>query len=138
MGGELQSHVLWAWILYYSYQGKVDAEELLQEAFLSAIEGRRKCPRDVDIVRFLAEAMRSLASSKMKSLERKPELKLLLPDGDKNELPYDFPSGEPNAEQAILSSQEVEGIRAAILNLIPSTSWLERIARRWKVLGPRF
>jgi DNA-directed RNA polymerase specialized sigma24 family protein len=103
----------------YSYQGKFDHEELLQESFLAAIEGRRKCPRDVDIVRFLAEAMRSLVSSKMKSMERKPELKLLslAPDNDENEMPYDCPSGDPSAEQAIVSIQEVEGIRTAILSL---------------------
>ena len=40
-------------------------DDLLHEAFARAIDGSRGCPRDVDVVRFLALAMRSIASSKL-------------------------------------------------------------------------
>lgn len=97
--------------------GQIDPDDLLHEAFLSAIEGHRKCPHDVDVIRFLAEAMRSLASSRIKSFTLKPELKLVPLANNENELPYDPPSNEPTPEEKIISYSEVARIKAAILAL---------------------
>jgi DNA-directed RNA polymerase specialized sigma24 family protein len=46
----------------YAWRCKLDPEDLLQEAFRRAWEERdgRKCPVHVDVVKFLAEAMRSI------------------------------------------------------------------------------
>lgn len=46
----------------------ISAEDLLQEAFARALAGGRTCPVDVDIVRFLAEAMRSIAHGEQEKL----------------------------------------------------------------------
>jgi hypothetical protein len=51
----------------------LDSEELLQEAITRALDGSRTCPAGVDVVRFLAEAMRSIASDTMEALQRQPE-----------------------------------------------------------------
>lgn len=48
-----------------------DPEDLLQEAFQRALDGSRRCPRDVDVVRFLAGAMRSIASDWTKARRRR-------------------------------------------------------------------
>jgi RNA polymerase sigma factor (sigma-70 family) len=39
--------------------GGIDAEDLLQEAFLASTAGTRHCPKDVDLVTFLINVMRS-------------------------------------------------------------------------------
>src|SRR5690349_7760247 len=45
----------------------LDDAELLQEALVRAFEGRRRCRRGLPIVLFLFGAMRSIASSALKS-----------------------------------------------------------------------
>lgn len=45
----------------------ITADDLLQEAFARALDGRH-CPRHVDIVRFLAEAMRSIAHGEQEKM----------------------------------------------------------------------
>ena len=51
----------------------IPAEDLLQEAFARALD-ERKCPRQVDIVRFLAEVMRSIAHDEYRKLANHPFL----------------------------------------------------------------
>ena len=46
-------------------------EDLLHEAMLKAIEGSRRCPKDLDVVTFLAGIMRSLASNYVKRSNRR-------------------------------------------------------------------
>lgn len=97
--------------------GRIDPDDLLQEAFANALEGRRKCPRDIDVVRFLAEAIRSLASSQFKSLSRSPELHIISRRTGDEEPEVDFPSETPNADQELISKQESAAIHSAILSL---------------------
>lgn len=98
-------------------RGIIDSKDLLQEAFLRALDGRRKCPRDIDLVRFLAETMRSLASSYFKSSGRSPELLAISSDDDADEPGFDPPSDRPDPENAIISQQESAAFRSAILSL---------------------
>ena len=51
-----------------------DPEDLLHEAFQRALDGSRRCPRHVAITRFLAGAMRSIASDWSKARRRRPEV----------------------------------------------------------------
>ncbi len=60
----------------------MEAEDLLQEAFRRALDGERKCPVSVDAVRFLAEAMRSVANGELKRAKRRPPLVPLPAPGD--------------------------------------------------------
>jgi RNA polymerase sigma-70 factor (ECF subfamily) len=39
----------------------LEPDDLIQEALVRALSGKRKCPANVDVVRFLAEAMRSIS-----------------------------------------------------------------------------
>jgi RNA polymerase sigma-70 factor (ECF subfamily) len=49
---------------------------ILQEALTRAFEGRRRCPRAIKGIKFLAETMRSIASSDAKSFNRHPKFSL--------------------------------------------------------------
>lgn len=42
---------------------QLEPEDLLHEAFVRALDGRRKCPTNVDLIRFLAESMRSISDA---------------------------------------------------------------------------
>lgn len=94
----------------------LDADDLLQEVFARAIDGSRRCPRSVGIVKFLAEAMHSIASDAMKTLSRHPELRavpLIADDG----LAFDPPDCRPNAEQELGDTQETAQMKQRLLDL---------------------
>jgi len=100
----------------YSRSRRPDDEDLLQEAFARALNGSRKCPVHVDIVKFLAEVMRSLASDSAKARDRHPELRALPLAGEIGLL-FDPPDCRLNAEQDREGIQEIERIKAAVLGL---------------------
>lgn len=97
--------------------GRIDPDDLLQEAFTSVLEGRRKCPRVIDIIRFLAGAMRSLASSQFKSLSNSPELHIISTLTDDDNSGIELPTETPNADQILISEQEAAAIHSAIISL---------------------
>jgi hypothetical protein len=47
---------------YFAWVYGLPGDDLLQEAFCRALAGSRQCPCDVDVVKFLVEAMRSIAN----------------------------------------------------------------------------
>jgi DNA-directed RNA polymerase specialized sigma24 family protein len=100
----------------------IEADDLVQETFARAIDGSRNCPRNVDIVRFLTQAMRSIASSTTKVLARQPEFRAVSLFGDDglagdNGLAFDPPDGRPTAEQQAISGEDVAQIKRATLDL---------------------
>lgn len=93
----------------------VEAEDLLHEACCRALDGRRRCPSNVDLFRFFAEAMRSIASDTLKAVNRHPELRLVSnADGEENA--YDPPDEQPGTEETLIREQEVARIKQTILN----------------------
>lgn len=100
----------------YGRSRRLDDQDLLQEAFARALDGSRKCPVNVDIVKFLAEVMRSLASDSAKARDRHPELRALPLAGEAGLL-FDPPDCRPNAEEELKERQEIDRIKAAVLEL---------------------
>lgn len=94
----------------------VEAEDLLHEACCRALDGRRRCPSNVDLFRFFAEAMRSISSDALKAEKRHLTL-YLVSDTDSEENAYDPPDEQPNAEEALVTAQEVSRIKQAIIFL---------------------
>ncbi len=94
----------------------IEAEDLLHEACCRALDGRRRCPSNVDLFRFLGEAMRSIASDTLKAVNRHPELHLVS-DADGEENAYDPPDEQPGTEETLIREQEAARIKQAILNL---------------------
>jgi len=100
--------------LAHLYQ--IEAEDLLHEACCRALDGRRRCPSNVNLFKFLGEAMRSIASDASKAVKRHPELRLVS-DSDDDENAYDPPDEQLNTEEKIIIEQEVTRKKQAILNL---------------------
>ena len=97
-----------------------EADDLLQKAFISALdEDGRTCPTAVDVVRFLAEAMRSIADGEVDKASRRV---VLVPvpktggDGDEDE-DVEFADESPNVEQRHIANERVAELHAAILHL---------------------
>ncbi len=61
----------------YAVGRPIEAEDLLQEAFRRALDGERKCPVTVDVVRFIAEAMRSIADGELKRVPPEAALRTI-------------------------------------------------------------
>ncbi len=101
----------------FSYTHRLGPDDLLQIALERALAGSRRCPRKVDVFRFLAEVMRSIASDHAKSFKRKPELRLVPrhDDDDGQPVEYDHPDPTPNPEVALASEQGAERILASLL-----------------------
>lgn len=91
----------------YSYFGRlIEADELLQEAFRRALDGDRKCPVDVDVVRFLAEAMRSIAHTEYKGAKRGPRHIPVLAPGEPDPRAMDLKDPTPNAEEQLAAEED--------------------------------
>lgn len=84
---------------HYAIGRPMEADDLLQEAFRLALDGERECPVAVDAVRFLAEAMRSVANGELKKAKRRPTLVPRPPPGRPETPVPDPPDPSPNAEQ---------------------------------------
>ena len=65
----------------------IRADDLLQEAFVRALAGSRKCPRHVGIIRFFDGAMHSIASDAVKAQNRRPTELRLVPERGEDDLP---------------------------------------------------
>ncbi|HMU50758.1 MAG TPA: hypothetical protein PKA13_13365 [Geminicoccaceae bacterium] len=99
----------------------LDPADLLQEAFVRVL-GDRQCPRHVDVIRFLAETMRSIVSDGAKGQKRRdarargapPDLRLVPATGEGLAEPED---DTPSIEDQLASHQEAVRIRAAIVAL---------------------
>lgn len=95
---------------------RIEADELLHDAILRALDGCRRCPSNVDLIKFLSGVMRSIASDTLKMAKRRPELHLVsVTDGE--ESAYDPPDKQPNAEEALVTMQEISRIKQRIIVL---------------------
>lgn len=100
----------------YSYA--MAAEDLLQEAFRRALEADgRKCPVAIDPVRFLAEAMRSIADGEMEKVSSRPALVLIDSSADQEDGAEDLPAFALNAEERLAQEQAAAAIRKDVLAL---------------------
>lgn len=94
----------------------IKADDLLQEACRRALDGSRRCPRNLDLFKFLDGTMRSIASDTLKAEKRHPHLSLVsVIDGEEDT--YEPPDEQPSAEDALIGEQEVARIKQAILLL---------------------
>ena len=109
----------------------IEADDLLQEAFHRALDGRRHCPVDVDLVRFLAEAMRSIADGESeksgvrrrsnddddaRKREAPPRLVPIANHGG-DETAVDPPDPGLDPEQRAGSGEEAAAMRACLVSL---------------------
>jgi hypothetical protein len=99
----------------YAWRCPFGPDDLLQKAFLRALEGGRKCPAHVDVVRFLAEAMRSIADGEAEKIENQVTLTPIAQLGDEQDGTVDLEEPRLNAEDAAMCNQNVAAFRQAML-----------------------
>ena len=86
--------------------GLIEADDLLQEAFRRALDGRRSCPAHVGPVKFLAEAMRSIADGELRrKFKAQPRLVPIANHGG-DETVVDPPDSSLDPEQRTGSAEE--------------------------------
>jgi DNA-directed RNA polymerase specialized sigma24 family protein len=100
----------------YSASRPIEPEDLLQEAMQRAIDGRA-CPTDVDVVKFLAEAMRSIAHGEAERVEHKLVLVPVRKTGDYPAEALEVPDPAASAEECMISEQSAATIRRGLLVL---------------------
>jgi len=86
--------------------GGFEPDDLLQEAFQRALNGFRHCPRDLEVTRFLAGVMRSIASDWSKARRRRPEMRLNAPSGALLDVVVQVRDSSLDAEELLASTQE--------------------------------
>lgn len=100
----------------YAFGAPFAEDALLHEAFVRALVGLRNCPVTVDVVRFLAEAIRSIADSERQKLERRREIPL--PDHGAPTPQIPEPADpSPNPEEELLGEEEATQGRAELIAL---------------------
>ncbi len=100
----------------YASGRPIEPDDLLQEAMARAIDSR-VCPAHVDVVKFLAEAMRSIAHGEGEKAEHKLVLVPVPKTGDYVREALAVPDPAPSAEASLISEENAAGIRKALLAL---------------------
>lgn len=111
----------------YAAGRPIAPKDLLQEAFARAMDGRQ-CPTNVTVVKFLAEAMRSIAHGEGEKVEHRLVLLSASASDETGQEAFAFPDASPNAEQCMVSDETVEEIRSAILALFADDEHAQIIA----------
>lgn len=115
------------------YRGGTDFRDgdLLQEAFCRAIDGKRKCPRGVSVVKFLAEAMRSIAGHRRAQMPDEVAFEASPPTatGEPTEglAPADVLSMPGDDPESILARAEGDGAIGEITALFPGDGEAELV-----------
>jgi DNA-directed RNA polymerase specialized sigma24 family protein len=93
---------------YFASGRPIEAEDLLQEAFLRALDDGRHCPVNVDVVWFLKQAMRSIAHGELEKASSRADL--VSADSEK-------PDPSPGLEEEVVDRQYDAAFRLAIFAL---------------------
>ncbi len=86
----------------------VEPEELVQEALCRAIAGTRKCPKKVSVVRFVAEAIRSIAHDELQKIEHKRDEVSVHDETIENPEAITPQEPGPTAEERMISNERAE------------------------------
>jgi RNA polymerase sigma-70 factor (ECF subfamily) len=100
----------------YAAGRPIEPDDLLQEAMMRAVDSRA-CPAHVDVVRFLAEAMRSIAHGEGEKAEHKLVLVPVPKTGEPMAEALAVPDPAPHAEARMISEEDAARIREAVLAL---------------------
>ena len=105
---------------YFTWIPGLVGDDLLQEAFCRALTGSRQCPTNVDVVKFLVEAMRSIANGEGEKLENQVETVPIVQPGAPVDSAVDPKDSTASQEEIMIAAESNEAIRQAILGLFPN------------------
>ena len=100
----------------YAYCRNFSPDDLLQEAICRSLEEQdgRKCPMHVDVVRFLNEAMRSIANGEARKVEHKVTFVPVANHGVQQDGEVDPPDSRLNPEETLTAEQDEAAILKAL------------------------
>lgn len=102
---------------YFALSRPVEPEELLQQAFLLALNGSRRCPTHVDVVPFLVGAMRSIAHGELEKTMSRPTV-VPASSSEHYQAEYlNYPDPAANVEDVIVGQYNVAAAHRAVLAL---------------------
>ena len=94
---------------YLKWKCGVEIDELINEAVMRALNGDRRCRRDLPPVVFLIGVMKSLASDIIAKRKTDPIAKRAVGDAGSTSGPLAAePSADPNPEEALIAKEERE------------------------------
>ena|ERR1700683_513913 len=105
---------------YFAWAYNLNADDLLQETFCRALAGSRKCPRSVDLIRFLVQAMRSVANGEAENIENQVDVIPVVQPGALVEGAVDLKDSKDSQEESMIAAESDEAIRQALLGLFPN------------------
>ena len=99
----------------------VEPEDLMQETLRRALDGGRNCPAHVEVVKFLAAAMRGVASAEFEKLSGRPALVVIDGHGGADKA-VDPPDPSATVEEQMARDQETTAMITALLDLFADDS----------------
>ena len=103
----------------YAFARPIEPDDLLQEAYVRALDSRA-CPVHIDVVKFLAEAMRSIAHGEAEKVGHKVTLVPISNTGGSEGKACSLPDEADDAEARAIAAQQAErciAVYAAIVAL---------------------
>jgi DNA-directed RNA polymerase specialized sigma24 family protein len=103
----------------YAFGRPIESDDLLQEAYVRALDSRA-CPSHVDVVKFLAEAMRSIAHGEAEKVEHKITLVPIAKTGGPEDEASSIGDEADDAETGMIAAQQAErciAVHAAVIAL---------------------
>lgn len=120
---------------YYASRHPIEAEDLLQEAIARALDGSRKCPVNVSVVKFLAEAMRSIAHGESEKSENRAVTLSLAGIIDEKDEARNHPDMSPSIEETMIEEENAAVLHDSILSLFeegtPARDMVEGMMDDW-------
>src|SRR5262249_6314561 len=95
---------------FYGRARGLEAEALLQEALMRAVDGR-SCPDHVDVVRFVAQIMRSVAHGESEKLENQVDLVTIDHTGAGTGAACQVADEADDAEARLMSAERAEACK---------------------------
>lgn len=105
---------------YFAWAYDLSGDDLLQEAFCRALAGTRQCPTSVDVVKFLKEAMRSIANGESEKVENQIDTVPVIQSGAVVSGAEDIKDSTPGQEESMVAAEMSEAMRQAVLGLFPN------------------
>lgn len=105
---------------YFAWVYNLSGDDLLQETFYRALAGSRKCPSNVDLVRFLVQAMRSIANGEAEKVENEVDVIPVVQPGVLVDGAVDLKDSKETQEESMIAAESDEAIRQSLLGLFPN------------------
>jgi DNA-directed RNA polymerase specialized sigma24 family protein len=113
---------------YFAWVYDLSGEDLLQEAYCRALAGSRQCPTHVDIVKFLKDAMRSIANGEGEKAENQIDTISVEECDAAAGGALQLKDSADSEEEIMVAAEANEATRQAVLGLFPNDAQARDLA----------